>query len=479
MATFYLQTKKKKGLATIWIKKYHNGVRWQLSTMVNVDIETWHKANRKAINMKSYAETPEGVKTMEKLDAISAIVEEEIHAEHPDKDKAVERIKSLIYNAKKSLESQLEQDRLREQEEKREQEERAMRNVVTYYDDFLQRISSGETLYHGKPYSAGSIKVWRSFGKYLRGFVGDSELLFDDITLNTAEKFRVYLSDSGLMLNSQRKHIICFKRLCNDAAKHGYNKNATSLKVFEELSINQDDKRVATYLSEEELQAMYEMPLEGIQEHVRDVFVLGTLLCQRLSDYGCLKVSNFTTQSDGTQVCKLIQQKTHHEIVIPIYDSRITEILLKYNYCLPQIKTSQNPEGTISEQTFGEVLKEICKKLAGSVPSMNDKFTTVLSVQERRMEAKYMETHDGEFLYERDSKQRVVRPKWDIITPHTARRTGITLLSEANVLTNREIMSISGHSSEKIYEGYIKTTKDQRASSIAQKMMQSKGDKTI
>jgi len=457
---------------------YHSGDTCECVASSGEGGERVHLKVERGVYMKSYVETPEGKKTMEKLDAISAIVNEEIYVEHSDKDKAIERIKSLIYNDKKRLVSKLEQDRLREQAEKRDQAEHAMGNVVIYYNDFLRRISSGETLYHGKPYSAGSIKVWRSFGKYLRGFVGNSELFFDDISLNTAEKFRVYLSDSGLMLSSQRKLIICFKRLCNDSAKHGFNKNAASLKVFEELVVNQNDKRVATYLSKEELQAMYELPLEGIQENVRDVFVLGTLLCQRLSDYGCLKASNFTTQPDGTQVCKLTQQKTHHEIVIPIYDSRITEILLKYNYCLPQIKSPQNPKVTILEQTFGEVLKEICKKMAKNVPSMNDKFTTVLSVQERRLEAKYMETHKGDFLYERDSKQRVVRPKWDIITPHTARRTGITLLSEANILTNREIMSISGHSSEKIYEGYIKTTKGQRASSIAQKIKQSKGDKS-
>lgn len=38
------------------------------------------------------------------------------------------------------------------------------------------------------------------------------------------------------------------------------------------------------YLTEEELQALYEMPLEGKEETARDVFLVGCYTSQRFSD---------------------------------------------------------------------------------------------------------------------------------------------------------------------------------------------------
>ena len=49
--------------------------------------------------------------------------------------------------------------------------------------------------------------------------------------------------------------------------------------------IEDRDKAVEIYLTEDELQALYEMPLTGKNDHIRDVFLIGCYTCQRVSDY--------------------------------------------------------------------------------------------------------------------------------------------------------------------------------------------------
>ena len=59
----------------------------------------------------------------------------------------------------------------------------------------------------------------------------------------------------------------------------------TSLGVWKEREVKEEEKRAEVYLTDEELDAIYNYPLEGTEEHARDLFVLGCLSCQRFSDY--------------------------------------------------------------------------------------------------------------------------------------------------------------------------------------------------
>ena len=104
------------------------------------------------------------------------------------------------------------------------------------------------------------------------------------------------------MPETVNKNVNCFLKLCNLAAEEGLNKNAVSLRVWKERTVAQDDKRTELYLTDEELDALYQMPLSGIREQVRDVFFLGYLSCQRFSDYGSLDRSNFKTVIDDVEV---------------------------------------------------------------------------------------------------------------------------------------------------------------------------------
>ena len=76
---------------------------------------------------------------------------------------------------------------------------------------------------------------------------------------------------------------------------------------------------------------------------------------------------------------------------------------------------------------------------------------------------RYADKHNGSPLWERNAKGEVIRPKYELITSHTARRSGVTNLYKTGLLDTREMMSISGHLSEKVFEKYIKVGTSEQA----------------
>ena len=82
----------------------------------------------------------------------------------------------------------------------------------------------------------------------------------------------------------------------------------------------------------------------------------------------------------------------------------------------------------------------------------------------------YAELHNGQPLYERNEDGQMVKFKYEIITTHTARRSGVTNLYKTGLLDTRDMMSISGHKSEATFEHYIKMKKSEHADRIAEKL---------
>lgn len=199
--------------------------------------------------------------------------------------------------------------------------------TIGFYEYFLNGIKNKDILHHkGEHYEDSSVTVWVSFGKYLK------EYTFDDITKPFADKFSTFLEKKGMMPKTISKNVTCYRKLCNLAAEEGINSNAVSLKVWKERIVKDNEKKAELYLTEEELDALYEMPLEGVDDKVRDLFLLGNFSCQRFSDYGFFTRENFKTTDGGTPVISLYQQKTGTYIEVPILDDRLFEICDKYNY---------------------------------------------------------------------------------------------------------------------------------------------------
>ena len=143
-------------------------------------------------------------------------------------------------------------------------------------------------------------------------------------------------------------------------------------------------------------------------------------------------------------------------------------------------------------------IKAVAYELAKIQPSFQEKYVTVLTAVERRSEQTYTkllkkkekgtkftdnerkwfykldkiaQTRNGSPLWERNSHGEIVRPKYELVTSHTARRSGATNLYKLGVLSDQEIRSITGHQSQKVFESYIRIGISEQAQRVGDKIL--------
>ena len=218
------------------------------------------------------------------------------------------------------------------------------------------------------------------------------------------------------------------------------------MQYFSKKKIEDGDKAIEIYLSEAELQALYEMPLSGKQDEVRDIFLVGCYTCQRVSDYkDC-----FTTTAKGTPVIRLIQKKTRNEVKIPIMNPNLKAICEKYNYNLPYVV----------DVILNRYIKEILKELSDKVPDLAKMVVTKLTQKQKKL------VEDGKLVVEHNEKGEVIMPRYKCVTTHTARRSGITNMYLTHKYSIVQMMHVSGHKTQKTFMDYIKLSSDEIADEI-------------
>ena len=105
-------------------------------------------------------------------------------------------------------------------------------------------------------------------------------------------------------------------------------------------------------------------------------------------------------------------------------------------------------------------IKEILKELSETVPSLAVKVRTKLTMKQRKLE------DDGRITVERNSKGEVMMPRYNCVTTHTARRSGITNMYLTHKYTILQMMHVSGHKTQKTFMDYIKLSSDEIADEI-------------
>lgn len=492
MAKFFLRTQKQEGTATLYITIQKRVPKVSLrfvSTGIEVDIQTWNRANKSIQSWSRYTATKEGEELQKKMSlviqTIDSLFNDGLIGGNEDKDVIEDALRDISTVEAHRMKNEL-------QEMRKSENERRRKSIVHFYDYFMEGITNGTIRYgDAKKYKEGTIYGWKTFGMLLREYCPE-ETTFDDVTKPFADGFHRFLEDKGFMLLTINNNICHFKRLCNLAAEEGINTNAVSLKVWKKRTARAEDKRAEIYLTEQELDALYCMELDAGKSAIRDVFFIGYLSGQRFSDYSDYSIDNFKKTETGIDVIGLIQKKTGNYVEVPIWDIRLNEIARKYGYVFPKLTNLQLNHG----------IRHIMKELSESVPSLREKFTTVLSLPERKAELlyqqlsdkrasgakwdslsekrayfrlkKYATEHDGKPLWERNSLGQVVRPKYELVSSHTARRSSITNLYKSGLLSTKEMMSISGHKDEKVFEEYIKVGVSEQAERVGKKLMKAK-----
>lgn len=461
MGNYFLRTKKEKGTASVYLRvqKRNPKLNILVCSKVSVDIQQWDKVTQDVAKWNDYCKTQDGRKVKETLDSISSAIDNLISQGIYDKARIDEVVEDVVFRKERERQRIQEEEEERQEQERlrliKEQEEEARKaDVILFLENFLEGIKNGRIKNKAENYTPNTCKVWSNFLGILKRFIQISPFTWKDINKALADRFVSFMEKNGYMVTSINKYIICFKAMIQNAMDQELHNNLIALRAFSKKKIQETDKAKEIYLTKAELQALYEMPLEGLKDKVRDVFLVGCYTCQRFSDYARLEQENFTKTAKGTKVVRIVQEKTGNDVVIPILNDNLLHIAEKYGYDIPKV----------NDVILNRYIKQILKELSSTVPSLARKERTLLTMKEREKEKQ------GLVSFERDNKGNVIKPRYELVSSHTARRSGITNLYLSGNFDTYQMMSISGHRDEKTFYEYIKLSSDEVADSIAKKM---------
>lgn len=424
-----------------------------INTRIIVDRSIWERANRSAASLQKFYASQVGQEIYQKLCAIEQALEE-LLAEgmfiDSEIDAAVERI---VYAEIREQKRKEEEER---QARKQQREEARKKDVMTYLTFFIEGINEGTIKHNGNTYSPNTCKVWESFKLILARFMKKHPFTWETIDQRLVDKFLYMLEKDQYMPKTINKYLVCFRAMVGYAHKARLHDNAIAEKCFSKIRVRECDKAKEIYLTNDELQALFEMPLQGEDAIVRDVFLVGCYTCQRFSDYSTLSKANFTTTSRGTRVVRLVQQKTNTTVVVPIMNDNLLTIAERYGFNIPQI----------SDVVLNRYIKDILKRLSATVPSLAITEVTKLTMKELSME------REGKITYQRNEDGEAIKPRYDLVTSHTARRSGITNLYLTGLFDTVQMMSVSGHKDQRTFHDYIKLSSDEIADRIMEKLRQ-------
>lgn len=158
-------------------------------------------------------------------------------------------------------------------------------------------------------------------------------------------------------------------------------------------------------------------------DKVRDRFLIACYTGLRFSDF--IRLNKNHIQDDYI----IIKQQKTKDNIIQVLREPIRKIFEKYNYELPP---------PISESNFNAYIKEVCK-LCESL--------------QRKQELT---------IYEGGKQKSIYKPRYELVSSHTGRRTFATLLAEKGI-SLEDIASATGHKNISTLQGYVKMNQKQKA----------------
>lgn len=179
------------------------------------------------------------------------------------------------------------------------------------------------------------------------------------------------------------------------------------------------------YLEPEEIENLWRVNLPERLSKARHVFLVGYYTAMRVSDYKTIGEDNIKDN-----LIYKTTKKTGERVVLPLHP-RAKEILLMYGLKLPKI----------SDQRLNDYIKEAC-----CTAGINSTVIVTRTEGGKKVTRKY--------------------EKWQLVTSHTARRSGATNMYLAGIPTI-SIMMVTGHKTEKAFMKYIKVTREQNAVALA------------
>lgn len=350
-----------------------------------------------------------------------------------------------------------ERDRQSTKERERAKTEANRMTLKEWIAEFIRQYESGERLKRRstKSISPNTIKSYKGTLSQLEAYEKESHKVidFDDVTMDFYDGWKTFFIKKKYSPNTIGKHVKNLKTFLFAAEDMKLTTN-TDFKSSRFVVDREDVDNV--YLTEERIRELYNFnPMDTEQlaacigrlpekdrkrmeelteressrkafDVCKDVFLIGCLTGQRVSDYKRINNNMIVKLMDGREYICIRQEKTDKEIYIPL-DPRVTVLLNKYGGSLPKVY----------DQKINKRIKIVGHLLGWTEPA---------EVSE----------HHGNMTVDNGKKF------YECIKTHTARRTFATNAYKNGVALS-SIMAITGHSSEAMLRKYLKLDNKERA----------------
>lgn len=330
---------------------------------------------------------------------------------------------------------------------------------MQFVEQYIRECEDGERLKQKstRKVTPGTIKNYKGFFAQMQEYQKSRKCVidWDDLDMDFYRDYKQFFIERNYSPNTIARHIKNMKTMLY-AAK---DLHLTTRDDFTSRQWSADREDVDNvYITENRLKEMYEFDMSDYYEmkrcieryakdkeekktvihalqrdiyrrklsEARDIFLLGCLTGQRVSDYKRISTDMIETIQGDRKFLHLVQVKTEKDVYIP-YDNMIGRILNRYNGQLPKIH----------DQHLNDRIKVVGLLLGWIEPA---------GLTERRGVMEY------------PSKKRFC----DAIVTHTARRTFATNAYKNGVPLSA-IMAVTGHASEDMLRKYLKLGTKERA----------------
>ena len=466
---FYIQTKKKAGMTKVYtrVRRAKPYLDVELCVQVQVDIQEWKKSQRSISAWNNYIGTDKGRQANELLTSIEksikaairdgVVINGNLHTiveGDPAHNIIIlrEAVDMVIRDASASKDE--------ERKIRKENQQRIKRNqdsLVAYLEQCIDEYQSGKRTKNSdspEPVSPSYIKSVKGTKNQLIEFQKryDCQVTFGDVNQDFEKRFKNFLIQKGYLDSTMGKIIGSLKTHMAYAFNEGRTDNHEYVKMRAPKG-----KSEQIWLDDTQIQQLYALRLDTYEQAVelldkvdlekekrdslkhalkrdiyrrnliraRDIFMIGVLIGQRISDYSHVSLDMITQDGDDFWL-RLTQQKTRKGITL-LVDKRVIDILSKYGGSIPHM----------ADQHVNTHIK-ICGLLCG--------WTQPSGIRISR---------GGKSI---ESSKKF----YEAISSHTARRSFVTQWYAKGV-SGRAIMSATGHSSEATMMKYMRLNVDEKA----------------
>lgn len=482
------QSKRPGAKGTIYaqIRSKENNINMlvALPSSCKVTVSEWKKAHSKDATknaVKKYNLSEEGKRISEQ----TAIAEAQIYTAIADGIKDGKGIARRIEDAlmlDKTRKDAAEAERLRTS------------CFLPYFDKFIKKMANGEVkTSKRKNFDEGTQNYYKITRRYMGEFLSENnDITFNDLNTDLSDGFIAWMEEHNIMRSTQKNVLACIAAVCRRAWNAGLIEPSKVgvMDLWKMPTPDEDEVRAEVALSEEEVNALWNLSvsgkLTGLDALVVDVTLAGIYSMQRFSDYSRFS-KDMIREIDGRKFLHFKQDKTENVVDVPLV-GRLDAVMARNGYDFTQLDPKTREwTSKVNYQAFGKRLRNILQALSLTVPSLREMVTTNLTHNEIRMESHFqallamkeegkiktgskdyyallrdtkLQIANGcmgtKYLWQRNAKNEVIKPKFMLCNSHVCRRTGITMALDAGILTDDQIRRISGHRTLKAFRKYDK-----------------------